>query len=105
MTPASSERPLARRAASRARAAARKLAGSSARSDAGAEPGPDVPAAGLDDWLRPLFGKELDRIASAVAEAGSDGYAEFRHLDDDLWSLLLTLEYEGWPAIRAFLPD
>ncbi len=37
--------------------------------------------------------------------AGPEGYSAFRDLDDDLWSLLLTLEYESLPGIRGFLPD
>ena len=62
-------------------------------------------ATGLDDWLVPLFGNELERIDSAVADAGPEAYSEFRDLDDELWSLLLTLDYESFPGIRGFLPD
>ncbi len=61
-------------------------------------------AAALDDWLVPLFGDELARIDSIVDGAGPEGFAAFRELDDDLWSLLLTLDYESFPGIREFLP-
>ncbi len=60
--------------------------------------------AGLDQWLVPLFGDELDRIDAFVADAGPEAYAAFRDLDDELWSLLLTLEYGAFPNIRSFLP-
>ncbi len=62
-------------------------------------------SSGLDEWLVPLFGEELDRIEAAVTGAGPEGYAEFKPLDDDLWSLLLIKEYESYPGIRNFLPD
>lgn len=60
---------------------------------------------GLDEWLVPFFGEELDRIDSMIRDAGPEGWAAFRELDDDLWSLLLTLDYESYPGIRDFLPD
>ena len=62
-------------------------------------------AAGLDDWLVPLCGDELSRIDKLMADAGPEGWSAFRELDDDLWSLLLTLDYESFPGIRGFLPD
>ncbi len=61
-------------------------------------------AGGLDDWLDPLFGDELRRIEAQVEGAGPEAYPAFRELDDDLWALLLTLEYESFPGIRGFLP-
>jgi SAM-dependent methyltransferase len=61
-------------------------------------------AAGLDEWLVPLFDDELSRIDGLVTGAGPEAYREFRDLDDDLWALLLTLEYESYPGIRGFLP-
>jgi SAM-dependent methyltransferase len=61
-------------------------------------------ATGLDDWLVPLFGDELGHIDEQVADAGPEGWSAFRELDDDLWALLLTLEYESFPGIRGFLP-
>ena len=62
-------------------------------------------AAGLDEWLVPPFGEELERIDSLVQDPGPEAWSAFRELDDDLWSLLLTLEYESFPGIRGFLPD
>lgn len=99
-----STRPLTRKAGDAATRAARRLAGTrfGRRAVGTLRPGPDD--AGLDHWLKPLFGDELDRIEAALEGAGPEGYAAFRDLDDDLWSLLLTLEYDGWPGIRSYLP-
>jgi SAM-dependent methyltransferase len=36
---------------------------------------------------------------------GPERFALFRDLDDDLWALLLSGEYESYPNIRAFLPS
>jgi len=85
----------------KARGAARKLA----RASGQPEPEGAPESSRLERWLRPLFGGELDRIDAAVSGAGPEGYAAFRDLDDDVWALLLTKEYEGWPGIRSFLPD
>ena len=60
----------------------------------------------IDTLLKEFYGDELARLDQACA--GSDGperYALFRHLDDDLWALLLTQRYELYPHIRALLPD
>lgn len=65
----------------------------------------DPMPATLDPWLEPLFSEDLDRIDAAIKGAGPEGYALFRDLDDDLWSLLLTKDYSAWPEIRGFLPD
>jgi SAM-dependent methyltransferase len=111
MSPTASQRPLAERvrplaekATVAARDAARRLArtgiGRRAVSGLRTDPSP----ARLDEWLVPLFGEELGRIEKAVKGAGPEGYAEFRDLDDDLWSLLLTKEYDAFPGIREFLP-
>ncbi|MGH2869265.1 MAG: class I SAM-dependent methyltransferase [Solirubrobacteraceae bacterium] len=65
------------------------------------------PTAGdsLDSWLAPYHGERLAEIDRACAESGSpERYALFRELDDDLWALLLTREYELYPHIRALLP-
>lgn len=64
----------------------------------------DPTPAQLDEWLRPLFGEELSRIEKQIEGAGPEGYKAFRELDDDLWSLLLTKEFDAYPGIRAFLP-
>jgi SAM-dependent methyltransferase len=91
----------ARNAASRA---ARGLAGTPlGRKAVGSLRSNPTPAR-LDEWLVPLFGDELSRIEQQIAGSGVEGYAHFRGLDDDLWSLLLTKEYEAFPGIREFLP-
>ncbi|MBN8867460.1 MAG: class I SAM-dependent methyltransferase [Solirubrobacterales bacterium] len=59
----------------------------------------------LDRWLVPLFGPQLEAIEGRIEGRGAEGYREFRELDDDLWSLLLTLEYDAFPGIRSFLPE
>ena len=105
MTTESPGRPLLDKAKGTAAGVARRLAstrlGQKAKDSLRTDP---VPVS-LDQWLRPLFGEELDRIEAALEGAGPEGYALFRELDDDLWSLLLTKEYSEWPRIRAFLPD
>lgn len=90
-------RPMFRKAAG----AARKLAGKS-RPPA---PGTEGTSSQLDRWLKPLFGETLDQIEAKLDGPDPSQFALFEHLDDDLWALLLTKEYEGWPEIRAFLPD
>lgn len=96
--------PLAQRAAHKAKGAARRFAatglGRRAVSSLRTDPSPGQ----LDEWLVPLFGDELTRIEGKLAGAGPGAYREFRDLDDDLWSLLLTKEYEAFPGIREFLP-
>jgi len=58
----------------------------------------------LDRWLVPLFDQQLAPIEASIGSQGLEGYRQFRGLDDDLWALLLTREYEAYPAIRSFLP-
>jgi len=87
--------------AERAKGVARKLT----RPGGGPVPAEPPGSSDLDRWLAPLFGGDLDRIEAGLDGAGPEGYAAFRDLDDDLWALLLTKEYEGWPGIRSFLPD
>lgn len=58
----------------------------------------------LDRWLVPLFDEELTAIEGRIEGTGPEGFREFRDLDDDLWALLLTLEYESFPGIRSYLP-
>ncbi len=97
MTPSMNVSGPARRAARRiARTSLGKKAVSSLRSD----PVPSL----LDEWLVPLFDEELARIDAALKDPGAEPWKEFRDLDDDLWSLLLTREYDAYPNIRAFLP-
>jgi SAM-dependent methyltransferase len=58
----------------------------------------------LDAWLE-LFDDELASIEAECADGGPQSLALFRELDDDLWALLLTQEYDRYPNIRALLPD
>jgi len=57
-----------------------------------------------DDWLQACGGERLDRIEAACAAGDPRGLSLFRALDADLWALLLTHEYDGYPAIRGLLP-
>lgn len=97
--------PVSAKARSTARNLARKLASTSVGRRARVAMRDDSFAVSLDWWLDPLFSESLDQIESALQGAGPEGYALFRDLDDDLWSLLLTKEFESWPGIRSFLPD
>jgi len=99
-----SQRPLAQKAKSGAAKVARRLAGTGLGRRAVTSLRTDPSPARLDEWLVPLFGEELSRIEGTLPGAGVEGYREFRDLDDDLWSLLLTKEYEAFPGIREFLP-
>jgi SAM-dependent methyltransferase len=58
-----------------------------------------------DSWLEHLHGGVLERIDAACAAGGPDRFALFRGLDEDLWALLLTQEYDVYPNIRALLPE
>ncbi len=56
-----------------------------------------------DLWLR-LFDDELSAIDAACADMRPERFALFRDLDDDLWALLLTQEFDAYPNIKALLP-
>lgn len=59
----------------------------------------------VDAWLEQFYGEPLDAIDAACAEGSSDEcYALFRDLDDDVWGLLLTQQYQLYPHIRGILP-
>jgi SAM-dependent methyltransferase len=58
-----------------------------------------------DSWLRTFWGPELERIEAAAATAQPGALSLFRELDSDLWALLLTQQYDVFPAIKALLPD
>lgn len=96
--PRMSPRPKLR---ARVAAAVRKLGGD----DGHGTPDPGPGHSGLERWLVPLFSAQLDPVENRIKGAGPEGYRLFRELDDDLWALLLTREYEAYPAIRSFLPD
>ena len=68
------------------------------------EPAPAPPAPRYDEWLELAAGDELRAIDAACADGGPEHLARFRVLDADVWALLLTQEYDGWPNIRALLP-
>jgi SAM-dependent methyltransferase len=59
----------------------------------------------LDSWLEHFYGDRLAAIDAACAKSTGGGYALFRDLDDDLWALLLTQQYELYPHIKALLPS
>jgi SAM-dependent methyltransferase len=59
----------------------------------------------FDGWLEHFFSERLAAIDAACSQqTGHEQYALFRDLDDDLWALLLTQQYELYPHIRACLP-
>ena len=61
--------------------------------------------ADYSSWLDTYFGAELERIDAACANTPKeDAWQLFRELDDDLWAVLLTREYDLYPNIRALLP-
>ena len=58
-----------------------------------------------DEWLELAAGDRLRAIEAACAAGGeAEPLARFRELDADVWALLLTQAYDGWPHIRALLP-
>jgi SAM-dependent methyltransferase len=60
----------------------------------------------VDSWLEEFYGERLEAIDAECAKDRSDErYARFRELDDDVWALLLTQQYELYPHIRALLPS
>lgn len=60
---------------------------------------------GFDWWLEHFFDERLAAIdAACEQDADPARYELFRDLDDDLWALLLTQQYELYPNIRALLP-
>jgi SAM-dependent methyltransferase len=72
------------------------------RGPASAAPAPDPRR--YDEWLELAAGERLRAIDAACAGSGVEHLARFRDLDADVWALLLTQEYDGWPRIRALLP-
>ena len=65
---------------------------------------PASPPARYDEWLELAAGESLRAIDAACADGRPEHLARFRALDADVWALLLTQEYDGWPNIRALLP-
>jgi SAM-dependent methyltransferase len=64
------------------------------------------PLESLDSWLQSVYGERLAAIDRACAlTSGPERFALFRELDDDVWALLLTRQYTGYPNIATLLPD
>ncbi len=60
----------------------------------------------VDTWLHRFYGDRLSAIDAACARQPPDSvHALFGELDDDVWSLLLSRQYERYPHIRALLPS
>lgn len=71
-------------------------------------PGPPVAPRGgerYDSWLRTFWAPELERIEVAATSAKPGSLSLFAGLECNLWALLLTQEYDAFPAIKALLPD
>ncbi len=80
---------------------ARALRSTEATVDAAELPAQDQ----LDSWLEQFYRQRLSAIDAACAEGSSDShYALFRNLDDDVWALLLSQQYDVYPHIRSLLP-
>jgi SAM-dependent methyltransferase len=58
----------------------------------------------LESWLAHYYGQELERLDARCAELGDGALPDFRHLDDDLWTVLLSREYARYEHIRDALP-
>jgi SAM-dependent methyltransferase len=58
-----------------------------------------------DSWLETFFAELLTRVDGACVGAGPEALKLFGGLDSHLWSLLLTQQYDCFPAIKALLPD
>src|SRR5829696_7481904 len=86
-----------RKIASAARAGARRLLD-------GERGDPETPLRTMhrdgpfDPWLS-LFDDELSELDAACRSEGLAALPRFRDLDDDLWTILLSRSYEGYPGI------
>jgi SAM-dependent methyltransferase len=58
-----------------------------------------------DSWLETFFAEPLTRVDGACVGAGPEALKLFQELDSHLWGLLLTQQYDCFPAIKALLPD
>ncbi len=59
----------------------------------------------FDSWLEQFHGERLAVIEAACAGGRHpELYELFRDLDDAVWALLLTQQYQCYPHIRALLP-
>lgn len=57
-----------------------------------------------DSWLRHYYEDILAPLDARCKRQPID-YAWFRDLDDELWTILLSKEYELYPNLRRALPD
>jgi SAM-dependent methyltransferase len=70
------------------------------------EPAPAPHHEAVDSWLETFHGDRLRLLDEACAEsATAERYAMFRGLDEDLWSLLLTQQFDLYPNIKTLLPN
>ena len=58
-----------------------------------------------DSWLETFFAEPLTRLDGTCVGAGPQALKRFAELDSHLWGLLLTQQYDCFPAIKALLPD
>jgi SAM-dependent methyltransferase len=58
-----------------------------------------------DSWLETFFAELLTRVDGAGVGAGPEALKLFGGLDSSLWGVLLTQQYDCFPAIKALLPD
>jgi SAM-dependent methyltransferase len=60
----------------------------------------------VDPWLEQFYGERLSAIDAVCSQgASASHYALFRDLDDDVWALLLSQQYDAYPHIRELLPS
>lgn len=58
-----------------------------------------------DSWLRQYHGDLLEALDIRCRDRSTPDYEWFRHLDDDLWAILLSKHYSLFPNLRQALPD
>jgi SAM-dependent methyltransferase len=57
-----------------------------------------------DSWLEHFHDERLATLDASCKAGGTEHLPLFRELDSDLWTVLLTQEYEVYPNIRSLLP-
>lgn len=83
----------------------RTLGGALRAHRASAPPSPPLGSGRYDLWLQSFYSERLAELDGACVGAGPEALRRFRDLDDDLWALLLTQEYEVFPNIKSLLPE
>jgi SAM-dependent methyltransferase len=66
---------------------------------------PPAPGSRYDSWLRAFWGSTLEDLDARCAADSPPPWDAFGRLDPDLWALLLSQEYDGYPHIKSTLPD